>query len=81
MAQEQPEHFTTPVACSCPDYKFRQVARGEECKHIRELGDALALVRKHVKRWESISVSVDLEAWVSGEVKPRPRRSMRLRGE
>lgn len=44
------KHFTTanPPSCSCPGWRWRQ-----DCRHVRELRAALALIESVKAKWES----------------------------
>ena len=57
MAMEWPtltapsRYMTSTVACSCKDYQYRRMRRGEHCKHILSLRAALALIASNRAKW------------------------------
>ena len=50
-------HYTTQDACSCPDYLYRRMQVGEDCKHMMTLKAAHQLIDAQ----ELYNLRVDLE--------------------
>ena len=46
-------YFTSPMACSCPDYVHRRMRIGGHCKHQLALMAALELVAATNRKWEA----------------------------
>ena len=58
MAMEWPtltrplaRYFTSLEACSRPDYVYRRMRTGQQCKHQKALRQALELLAANEARW------------------------------
>ena len=45
------KYFTTVDGCSCPDFQYRRMRTGQDCKHQKSLRQALKLIAANTARW------------------------------
>ena len=57
MTADPARYYTTPDACSCPDWRWRRRAGG--CKHMRALVAALELIAANDRKWLRSDGSLD----------------------
>ena len=44
-------YYTSTEGCSCPDYVYRRMRTGQECKHQKALRQALELLAANAVKW------------------------------